>query len=291
MAGIVYLVGAGPGDEGLITEKGKICIQKADVILYDRLVNPRLLEYAKASCEFVYCGKLPKNHTIRQERINSLLVEYAQIGKTVVRLKGGDPSVFGRVGEEAEELAKHHIAFEIVPGVTSSIAAAAYAGIPVTHREYSNTFTLSTGHCKRNNVEQELDFAALSKSKTAAFYMGIQNLGSICEQLILHGKNPHTPVAIIEWGTTGKQKTAVGTLQTIVEQVHANGISNPAMTIVGEVVNLREALLWFEKKPLHGKKVLVAKATAQSSKTAAMLREYGAEAWEVPHLVLENIPL
>ncbi|MCP8968543.1 uroporphyrinogen-III C-methyltransferase [Ectobacillus ponti] len=280
-AGKVYLVGAGPGDEGLITEKGKRSITAADVIVYDRLVNARLLEHAKDTCEFVYCGKLPKHHVMRQEQINQVLVRYAQEGKTVVRLKGGDPSVFGRVGEEAAELAVRGIPYEMVPGVTSSIAAAAYAGIPVTHREYSNTFTMATGHCKEDSTD--LDFAALAKSKTAAFYMGIQNLSYLSSQLIANGRDRQTPVAVIEWGTTGRQKTVLGTLASIQQRVTEAGIANPAMTVIGEVAQLRRELAWFEEKPFYGKRVLVAKAAAERSDIAAYLAENGADVWEIPH--------
>lgn len=287
VVGKVYLIGAGPGDAKLITEKGKECLQKADVILYDRLVNPRLLEYASSDCEFVYCGKLPKRHIMRQEQINQALVQHALEGKTVVRLKGGDPSVFGRVGEEAAELAEHGISYEMIPGVTSSIAAAAYAGIPVTHREYSNTFTIATGHSKG---ELELDFTALAKSKTCAFYMGIQNLPFICEQLIANGRGESTPVAVIEWGTTGRQKTATGTLRTIAQAVQESEIANPAMTVVGEAVQLREQLAWFERKPYYGKRVLIAKSSAQQSGIAEYLAENGAEVWEIPHFKKETLP-
>lgn len=250
----VYLVGAGPGDPDLITVKALKCIQKADVILYDRLVNEELLKEAKPDADLVFCGKHPKFHILKQETINHLLVKYAKQGKTVTRLKGGDPFVFGRGAEEAEELAKHGISFEVVPGITSGIAAPAYAGIPVTHRDIGSSFAVVAGHrCKGKH--EEIDWKSLSKSvDTIAIYMGISNLPYICEQLMKNEKKADTPVAVIQQGTTEQQRVVTGTLTSIVREVENSEISNPAMIIVGEVVRFRERLHQLEllhKKPIE----------------------------------------
>ncbi|RNB85635.1 uroporphyrinogen-III C-methyltransferase [Brevibacillus panacihumi] len=247
--GKVYLVGAGPGDPKLITVKGMECLQQADVVVYDRLSNPALLEYAPTHAERIFCGKYPDNHTMRQEAINQLLAEKALGGLTVVRLKGGDPSVFGRVGEEAEHLAQYGIPFEIVPGVTAGIAAPAYAGIPVTHREYGSSFAVVTGHLREEKPEQAVEkWRALAQGiDTVAFYMGIGNLPMIRKQLIEHGKDPKTPVAVIAWGTLPEQATVTGTLADIEQRLADNPqITNPAIILVGEVVQLREKIRWFE---------------------------------------------
>ncbi|EOP76812.1 uroporphyrinogen-III C-methyltransferase [Bacillus cereus VDM006] len=281
MNGYVYLVGAGPGDEGLITKKAIDCLKKADVVLYDRLLNQNLLRYTKPTCELVYCGKMPTNHIMRQEMINAHLVQFAKEGKTVVRLKGGDPSIFGRVGEEAAALAAENILYEIVPGITSSIAASAYAGIPLTHRNYSNSVTLLTGHTK-GAISDQVNYSALLNSDTIAFYMGVKNLPVICENLLQTGRKKDTPVAVIEWGTTGKQRVVTGTLSTIVDDVKKEQISNPSMTIVGEVVSLRKQIAWKEHKPLHGKKVLFASATNKTSILAQKLQAAGAEIHQIP---------
>ena len=247
--GKVYLVGAGPGDPKLITVYGVECIQKANVILYDRLVNDRLLQYAKNDAELIFCGKLPGKHQIIQEQIHELLIEKASKGKTVTRLKGGDPCVFGRGGEEAEVLAEHGIPYEIVPGITSGIAAPAYAGIPVTHRDYASSFAIVTGHSRADKEEDHLNWSALAQGiDTIAFYMGIGNLNYICTRLIEHGKNPNTPAAIIQWGTTEKQKTITGNLKTIEDQAAKAGISHPAIVLVGDVVGMRGKISWFQEK-------------------------------------------
>lgn len=246
--GKVYLVGAGPGDPKLITVYGMECIQKADVILYDRLVNDQLLSYAKPEAELIFVGKLPGLHGVIQEQIHVHLVEHAQKGKTVTRLKGGDPCVFGRVGEEAEILAEQGIPYEIVPGITSGIAAATYAGIPVTHRDFASTFAMVTGHGRAEKNEDHINWSALANGiDTIAFYMGIGNLGHICENLIAHGKSPATPVAVIQWGTTEKQRTVTGNLATIEDVVANAQITHPAIILVGEVVNLREKIKWFSE--------------------------------------------
>jgi uroporphyrin-III C-methyltransferase len=254
--GKVYLVGAGPGDPKLITVKGLECIQEADVIVYDRLVNVKLLDYAKKKAELIYCGKKPNQHHLIQERINHILIEKALEGKIVTRLKGGDPCVFGRVGEEAEELVKHHIRYEIVPGITSGIAAPAYAGIPVTHRNHASSFAIVTGHGRDDKGEDRINWEALSKGiDTIAFYMGVGNLKYICEQLMKHGKANDTPVAIIEWGTTEKQRTVTGILKTIEEEAIKHQVKHPAVILVGQVVSLREKLQWFEEIQNGSKRV------------------------------------
>jgi uroporphyrin-III C-methyltransferase len=246
--GRVYLVGAGPGDPKLITVYGMECIQKADVILYDRLVNDELLKYAKEGAELIFCGKLPGKHQIIQDQIHELLIEKATNGKTVTRLKGGDPCVFGRVGEEAEVLAENGIQYEIVPGITSGIAAPAYAGIPVTHRDYASSFAIVAGHSRADKEEDHLNWSALAQGiDTIAFYMGIGNLNYICTRLIEHGKNPNTPAAIIQWGTTEKQKTITGNLKNIEDKATKAGIAHPAIVLVGDVIAVREKLNWFQE--------------------------------------------
>lgn len=246
VAGKVFLVGAGPGDPELITVKGLRCLQEADVILYDRLVNPELLKHAKKEAQLIYCGKLPNHHIMKQETINHLIVKYAKKGLQVVRLKGGDPFVFGRGGEEAEECTMNDIPFEIVPGITAGIAASAYAGIPVTHRTLSKSFAFVTGH-QAGNVEAEHQWAHLAHAvDTICIYMGVSNLPNIVKNLIKNGKSPQTPIALVHWGTLGEQRTVTGTLATIEEKVKETNISNPSMTVIGEVVKLHHKLNWFE---------------------------------------------
>ncbi|MFB6468767.1 uroporphyrinogen-III C-methyltransferase [Cytobacillus sp. Hz8] len=281
--GKVYLVGAGPGDIGLITVKGKEAIQKAEVILYDRLANPKLLEFAQANCEFIYCGKLPNRHVLRQEVINELLVKKALEGKSVVRLKGGDPGVFGRVGEEAEVLHHHQIPFEIVPGISSGIAAPLYAGIPVTHRKFGESFAVVTAHDQTKEGKSRLEWQGLAHGiETIAFYMGIANLPYICENLINNGKSADTPVILIQWGTFGRQKTLEGTLATITKKVEAEKFTNPAITLVGNIVSLREKISWFEKKPLYGRQIILARTGIKSSNLAKSLMDQGADVIEFP---------
>jgi uroporphyrinogen III methyltransferase / synthase len=278
---IVYLVGAGPGDPGLITVKGLECIKKARVIIYDYLVNTDLLKVARPDAEFIYVGKQGGAHTLEQDEINKLLVEKALEDKVVTRLKGGDPYVFGRGGEEALVLHKNHIPFEVVPGITAAIATPNYAGIPVTHRNYTSTFGLITGHEDPTKDESSIDWAKISTGiGTLTFYMGIKNLPYITEQLIKHGRSKDTPVAVIRWGTTSQQKTVIGTLDTIVEKTR--DIKPPAITIVGEVVKLRDQLNWFETKPLFGKTIVVTRSREQASEFADQLYEFGAHVIEFP---------
>lgn len=287
--GTVYLIGAGPGDPKLITVRGAECIAKADTVVYDRLANPRLLRYMKSGAEKIYVGKLPDRHTLRQEEINRLLADLALEGKTVARLKGGDPSIFGRVGEEAEVLAAHGIPFEIVPGITSAIAVPAYAGIPVTHRDYTSSLAIITGHEDPAKTESSHDWSKLATATgTSIFLMGVANLPYIRDSLVAHGRAPETPVALIRWGTRPEQETLTGTLATIVEQVREANFQSPAIIIVGEVVKLREALNWYEKKPLFGKRVLVTRARSQSSVLAEQIDELGGEAVEFPVIRLRQ---
>jgi len=249
--GKVFIVGAGPGDVDLITVKGMKCIQQADVILYDRLINKELLSYAKPGADLIYCGKLPNYHAMIQETINHFLVKYAKQGKIVTRLKGGDPFVFGRGAEEAEVLADNGIPFEVVPGITAGIAAPAYAGIPVTHRDLSSSFAIVTGHMRAGKSDS-IHWESLAVGiDTLAIYMGVGNLPYICEQLIKHGRPENTPVALVHWGTTEAQYTITGTLSTIVEIARESEIKNPSMIIVGEVVKLREKIQWFEQTELN----------------------------------------
>ncbi|MBU9711887.1 uroporphyrinogen-III C-methyltransferase [Evansella tamaricis] len=250
--GKVYLVGAGPGDPDLITLKGIKAIQKADVIVYDRLVNKELLEYAKPLTELIYCGKMPDRHTIPQPEINAILVKHALKGKTVVRLKGGDPSIFGRVGEEAEHCAENGVSFEIVPGITSGIAATTYAGIPLTHRDFSSSCAFITAHKRTDGgKKKDIQWDKLATSvDTLVFYMGVGNMDLIQEQLLLHGRDPSTPVALVRWGTTSEQETLVGKLENITCEVKRNRFKSPAIIVVGEVVGLREKIAWFKEKEL-----------------------------------------
>ncbi|MFC0272178.1 uroporphyrinogen-III C-methyltransferase [Metabacillus herbersteinensis] len=281
--GKVYLVGAGPGDEELITVKGLAAIKEAEVILYDRLVNPRLLEFASSECELVYCGKLPHRHFLKQELINDLLIEKALKGKNVVRLKGGDPGVFGRVGEEALALADHNIEFEMIPGITSGLAAPLYAGIPVTHRDYGGSFSIVTAHDKSIDGRPSIDWEGLIRgNETIAFYMGIANLEHICENLMKNGKSPETPIILIQWGTWGRQKTLEGTLATIVGLAEMQRFRNPAITLVGEIIKIREKISWFEKKPLFGRQVLLIRTGTDESDLAKELRGQGADVVEFP---------
>ncbi|MBO0996145.1 uroporphyrinogen-III C-methyltransferase [Bacillus sp. SD075] len=287
--GKVYFVGAGPGDVGLITVKGQKAIEKADVILYDRLLNPKLLETATHDCELIYCGKTPYTNGISQGNINELLVSKALAGHRVVRLKGGDPAVFGRVGEEAEALKDEGIPFEVIPGVTSSIAASIYAGVPVTHRDYGRSFAMVTGH---DRTKKDIDWNGLVNSiDTVAFYMGVANLPYIRENLISHGKPGNTPALVIQWGTYGRQESVEGTLDDIVERVRERSLGNPAITLVGDIISLRGKLQWFEKKPLYGQRFLVARTGTAKSSLAEALHELGGEVIEFPKWLAAKVKI
>ena len=288
-AGKVYLIGAGPGDPGLLTLKGLECICRADVIVYDRLVHPAILAHARPDAELIYVGKASSAHTMKQDDINRLLVDKAKEGKTVARLKGGDPFVFGRGGEEAEALVSEGIEFEVVPGITSAIAAPAYAGIPVTHRDCCSALGIITGHEQSDNPQSairnpksRIRWDAVAKLDTIVFLMGVENLPNIVNELVKNGRDPSTPVALVRWGTRTEQETLVGTLSDIVEKVKSAGFKSPAVTIVGEVVKLREKLRWFDNRPLFGKKVLVTRSRDQASELSELLRQYGAEPIEFP---------
>ncbi|HEX9873548.1 MAG TPA: uroporphyrinogen-III C-methyltransferase, partial [Deferrimonas sp.] len=272
--GIVYLIGAGPGDPGLITVKGLSCLRRADVVIYDYLANPSFLDAAPPHAERIYVGKRKGVHHLPQEEINALLVEKARQGKTVARLKGGDPYVFGRGGEEALHLHRAGVAFEVIPGVTSSFAAAAYAGIPLTHRDFTTSLALVTGHENPEKKLSSLDWEKLATGVgTLVFYMGMANLPLIAGELMAHGRAADTPVAVIRWATTPRQETLVATLGTLVEKVRQSGIKPPAIIIIGEVVNLRDELRWFDNRPLFGKRILVTRSAEQAGAFSALLEE------------------
>lgn len=280
MKGKVYIVGAGPGDIGLLTIKGLKCLQKAEVVIYDFHLNAQVLNYINHDAEFIYAGKRGGRHSITQERINQILIEKAGQYKTICRLKGGDPFVFGRGGEEAEALAKEGIEFEIVPGVSSAIAAPAYAGIPLTHRLYSSSLAIVPGYEDPAKKESLIDWAKLATGVgTIVFLMTIKNIGTVCRKLIKHGRNAETPVAVIRWGTRSDQKTIVSNLKEIAKSVKEKEIKPPAVMVVGDVVNLREKLKWYEKKPLFGQRILV---TREHSGGFETLEELGAEIIEFP---------
>jgi uroporphyrinogen III methyltransferase/synthase len=284
MKGKVYLIGAGPGDPGLITLRGVKCLQEADVVIYDHLANPRLLSYAKPGAELIYAGKKGGEADVTpQEEIGRLLIEKASAGKVVARLKGGDPFIFGRGGEEGLELFQAGIPFDVVPGVTSAIAVPAYAGIPLTHRNYASTVAFLTGH------EDPLkDSSAIAWDKVATgigtlvFLMGVGHLPNIVEKLMKHGRPSETPAAVIQWGTKPEQQTVTGTLETIVAIAEARGLGPPAILVVGDVVRLREQLAWFERRPLFGKRILVTRAREQAEGFAELLEAEGAEVVQFP---------
>ncbi len=282
-AGKVYLVGAGPGDPGLLTLKGKECLEAADVVLYDYLANPVLLQYAPATAQRIYVGRRGRGQYQDQADINRLLIDRAKEGKVVVRLKGGDPFVFGRGGEEAEAVAAGGIEFEVVPGVTAAVAVPAYAGIPVTHRTLASTVTFVTGHEDPTKPGTQLEWPKLaSASGTLVFMMGMKNLPSIVGQLLSEGRPSDQPVAAIRWGTKATQQTIVGTLGDIVARAEAAHLEPPTVIVVGEVVRLRGQLNWFETKPLFGKRIVLTRAQEQAREFSQLLAAYGAEPVEIP---------
>ena len=288
--GKVYLVGAGPGDPGLITIKGLECLKKADVIIYDRLLDDRLLDSAASAAERIYVGKAAGEHAKPQAEINQLLVTKAKEGKAVVRLKGGDPFVLGRGGEEAEFLAHNSIPFEAVPGVTSAVAVPAYAGIPVTQRGIASSFAVITGHEDPSKDDSSIKWEKLATGvDTLIFLMGMKNLPGIVSKLIEFGRPPDTPVAVIKEGTKPEQKTVVGSLMDIVAKVKDNHLSPPAIVIVGEVVKLRDTLRWFDNRPLSGKRILVTRARHQAIALNLLLTERGAEPIELPAIDIQPI--
>lgn len=285
--GKVYIIGAGCGNIDLLTLKGKRCIEEADCVIYDRLIDSKVLKLAKANAEMIYLGKGNTEGGVIQDEINKTLAKKALEGKVVARVKGGDPFVFGRGGEEIEEIAKYSIPFEIVPGISSSIAVPEYAGIPVTHRGLARSFHVFTGHTMENGEWH--DFSTIAKlDGTLVFLMGIKNLDLITGDLIKNGKNPKTPVAVIEKGTSENQRVTVGTLENIVEKAKSEKIVPPAITIIGDVVNMRETFKWFENQPLSGKKVLVTRDMNQSQEFSEKLRIQGATVRELPFIKIEN---
>ncbi len=283
MNGKVFLVGAGPGDTGLLTLKGKTCIETADVVVYDYLAADELLQYARPDAELIYAGKKGGDHTMTQDRINALLVEKARQGHVVARLKGGDPFIFGRGGEEIEALVAEGLDFEVVPGVTSAIAAPAYAGIPLTHRKFTSTVTFITGHEDPGKPDSSINWKGLAATGgTLVFLMGVKNLSHIAGRLLENHMAPETPAALVRWGTTTRQQTVTGTLDTIVENVRAAGLKAPCIIVVGEVIGLREKMKWFENRPLFGKNIVVTRARAQASDMIARLTDLGARCLEYP---------
>ena len=285
---MVYLVGAGPGAEDLITVKGLRCLQQAQVVLYDRLSGESLLKEVPPEAECIDVGKQPDHHPVPQESINQLLVAKAGEGKVVVRLKGGDPFVFGRGGEEALALEAAGIPFEVVPGISSAIAVPGYGGIPVTHRHISTSFHVITGHEDPEKATESVNYQLLAQlSGTLVFLMGVGRLPQITQQLMTHGKDPRTPVALIHRGTTPRQKTVCGNLENIVERVEIARLKPPCVIVVGEVVSLQPALAWVERKPLFGRRVLVTRSRQQASSLTAKLQWLGAQVEELPTIAIQ----
>ncbi len=287
-APLVYLVGAGPGDPGLITVRGKQLLEQAEVLIYDYLASRKLLRHVPKDAELIYAGKRGgKKHTHTQEEINRMLVEKARAGKKVVRLKGGDPFIFGRGGEEIEELVKAGLPFEVVPGVTSATAAATYAGIPITHRKFTSTVAFVTGHEDPTKPGSSIAWDKIATGVgTIVVYMGIKNLPSITAKLISHGRDPQTPVAVVRWASTAEQRTVVGNLGNIAEIVRQSNIRPPSLVIIGEVVTLRDTINWYEKRPLFGKRIVVTRTRDQASELVTLLENYGAECLEYPTISL-----
>lgn len=286
--GKVYIMGAGPGDLELLTLKGKRAIEEADCIVYDRLINPRILDFAKKDAEMIYLGKGNTEGGVIQDEINRTIVTKALEGKIVARVKGGDPFVFGRGGEEIQSLFDNGISFEVIPGITSSISVPAYAGIPVTHRGVARSFHVFTGHTMEDGTWH--NFEAIAKLEgTLVFLMGIKTLPIIVSDLVKNGKDPKTPVAIIEKGATADQRVTVGTLENIIEKAKERKIVPPAITIIGEVVNLRETFKWFEDKNLFGKKILVTRDKKQAGEFSDKIEKMGGVAVELPFIEIESV--
>ncbi len=288
--GWVYLVGAGPGDPGLFTLKGLRCLKQAEVVVYDRLVSPHLLKFVPEKAELIYVGKSSQKRILSQEKINQLLAKRAEEGKVVLRLKGGDVFLFGRGAEEAEYLVKRKIPFEVVPGVSSAIAVPAYAGIPLTHRRYTSSLGIFTGHedpCKRHSA---IDWEKVSCGLgTLVFVMGVGNLPKIAGNLIKFGRPKTTPCCLVQWGTLSGQKTVTATLSTITKRVKESGITPPAILIVGDVVRFRKDLNWFERRPLFGKKILITSHREGLDRLSSILEDRGASVVEMP--LIKIVPL
>ena len=282
-SGMVYLVGAGPGDVGLLTVRGADLLGQAEVVIYDALVNPDLLRLAPSTAEVVFVGKRSRHHTLPQEELYQLLVRKAKEGKRVVRLKGGDPYIFGRGGEEAQELADAGVPFEVVPGITSAIAVPAYAGIPLTHRDHCSSFHVFTGHEDPTRPESRLDWSLIARlSGTRVILMGMERLRSIAEVMLQEGADSSTPVGLIRWGTTGRQKTLTGTLATIADLAEKAGFEAPAVVVIGGVVGMRKKLDWFERRPLFGQRIVVTRTRDQASQLRVQLQDQGADVLEIP---------
>jgi len=283
----VYLIGAGPGDPGLFTLRGKDLLEKADVVVYDYLVNHALLQWARPDAELIFVGKKAGDHALPQSEINRLLVQKAWEGKMVARLKGGDPYIFGRGGEEAEELLDAGVEFEEVPGISSAIAGPAYAGIPLTHRAFASSVTLITGHEDPDKPGSAHNWQALAAgANTLVFVMGMKNLPEISRKLIAAGLGPDTPAALIHWGTTARHRSLISTLEKLPQEAVAHGFTNPSLIVVGGVVSLHARLNWFEKKPLLGRGVVVTRAREQASGLANMLAELGADVIQFPTITI-----
>ena len=288
--GKVYIIGAGPGDAGLITLKGVDCLSLADVVIYDYLVSKDLLKYARGNARFIYAGKQGGAHTMSQWQINDLLVKEAKAGNTVARLKGGDPFIFGRGGEEAEKLATNKISFEIIPGVTSAIAVPAYAGIPLTHRGLTSTVAFVTGHEDPTKEKSDIDWQALARIGTLVFLMGVKNIEKIVQELKDNGRSPKTPAALIRCGATPKQEILTGTLANIVTLARERKFAPPAILVVGEVVDLRNTLRWFDRKPLFGKGVVITRPEKQADDLAQLLIKEGANPIHFPTIKIVPPP-
>jgi len=286
--GIVYLVGAAPGDVGLLTLRGAQLLKRADVVVYDALVNPSLLQHAPKGSEIIYGGKRGKQQTLPQAELNELLISRAKAGKVVVRLKGGDPYVFGRGGEEAEQLADAKVPFEVVPGVSSFVAVPNYAGIPLTHRGLSSKITLITGHEDPAKEASNIDWEQVAKTPgTKVIMMGTDRIGEIAASLVRHGMPATTPIAMVRWGTTGRQKSISGTLADIDEVAAREKIEPPTVTVIGEVVGLRKKLNWYEGRPLFGQRIVVTRSREQASQLSLKLTDLGAEVIELPTIKIE----
>lgn len=286
--GICYLVGAGPGDPGLVTLRAKECVESADVVIYDALSSPEILRWMKSGAEKVYAGKRAKDHAMPQEEINALIVDRTKKGQSVVRLKGGDPLIFGRGGEEAGELAAAGVAFEIVPGISSAIAGPAYAGIPVTHRGHCSQLTIFTGHEDPEKEESSIDYENLAAAPgTKVFLMGVARLRAIAASLVKAGAAPETPVALVRWATTGGQQSIEGTLATIADEAERVDFKSPAVAVIGDVVKERERINWFENRPLFGKRVVVTRTREQAGDLSRRLHDLGADVMELPTIRIE----
>src|SRR5438132_6903768 len=286
--GKVYLVGAGPGDLGLVTLRAKECIERADVIVYDHLANPEMVGWAPDNAEIIYAGKKAGEHALNQEKINSLLVEKARSGNEVVRLKGGDPFVFGRGAEEAKAIVTAGIAFEIVPGITSAIAGPAYAGIPVTHRAENSHVTFFTGHEDPSKTKSAIDYAALAKlGGTQVMLMGVDRIDAIAREMMANGVRRDLPVALVRWATTERQETLIGTLENIAQRVAEAEFEAPAVAVFGDVVALRKDLNWYERRPLSGKRIVVTRTRKQAGALTSQLRALGADVFELPTIRIE----